>query len=129
MLENKNVEFTCRECGAHELGYQKYVKCVTPAFLNVKENGHIEYGQSVIDEDDYLDTLKAFACRSCGRLIEHCDYRMETERELLNYFAMDPIVREKEEMEYKAFMSTPINVQDLKNKEQNDFEEEISCTD
>ena len=88
MCEKKDLQFTCRECGSDKLSYLKYVKCITPVSIN--KNGHIEYGQSIIDEDDYLATLNGFACKSCGSLIEHCGVRMESERQLVDYLTMDP---------------------------------------
>ena len=118
MSKNENVKFTCRECGAHELGYQKYAKCISPVFL--QENGNMEYGSSAIDEDDYLATLNGFACRSCGSLIKHCGCTMGTEKQLLDYFAMDPQIREQQQQEYEALMSDHAYDQERKEKEQAD---------
>ena len=50
MCDDKKLQFTCQECGAHELGYQKYAKCIAP--VSLKENGGVEYGCSEIDEND-----------------------------------------------------------------------------
>ncbi len=102
MCNNENLEFTCRECGAHELSYQKYAKCTTP--VSLKKDGHIEYGQSIFDDDDYLATLNGFACKSCGRLVEHCGFRMESERQLIDYLTMDPQVRQQQQSEYDELL-------------------------
>ncbi len=98
MCEKKELQFECRECGAHELGYQKYAKCIAP--VSLQENGHMEYGISQYDEDDYMAILNGFACRSCGSLVEHCGFRMETEKELSDYLSMDPDVRQQQQSEY-----------------------------
>ncbi len=103
MNEKKKLQFTCRECGAHELGYQKHTKCMTPVSLS--ENGHMEYGQSIFDEDDYLTILNGFACTSCGSLIEHCGIRIQTEKELIDYLSMDPDVRQQQQSEYEELLS------------------------
>jgi len=119
MSNNKNVEFTCRECGAHELGYQKYAKCTNPVFL--QENGNMEYGISQYDEDDYLCADDCFICLNCKSFVEYCGFRIETEKQLLDYLAMAPQIREKEEMEHKALMSDQIYAQEQKEKEQADM--------
>lgn len=115
MSSIKNVKFECRECGGGELGYQKYVKCMTP--VTIKNDNNLEYGQSVIDEDDYLATLNGFSCSACETLIEHCGVRVETEKELLDYLTMDPDVREKELAEYEELLDAQISAQEQKEKE------------
>ena len=70
IMGNQDLRFTCQQCGADKLAYQKYAKCITP--VSLRKDGHIEYGQSTIDEDDSLATLNGFACRCCGTIIEHC---------------------------------------------------------
>ncbi len=91
-------KFECRSCGSPELGYQKYVKFMTPVTL--QENGNVEYGISQYDEDDYLAILNGFICTSCGSLVKHCGVRMETERQLVDYLTMDPQVRQQQQSEY-----------------------------
>ncbi len=103
MCDDKKLQFTCRECGTHELGYQKHTKCMTP--VSLQENGHTEYGQSIFDEEDYLTILNGFACTSCGSLIEHCGFRNQTEKELIGYLSMDPDVRQQQQSEYEELMS------------------------
>jgi len=98
MTEEMSLEFECRECGGNEFGYQKYAKCITPAKL--QKNNNIKYGQSVFDEDDYLIAENTFVCVSCGGYVEHCGFRMESEKDLLGYLTVDPEVRDKEQSEY-----------------------------
>lgn len=96
-------KFECKSCGSDELGYQKHTKCMTPVSLS--ENGLGEYGQSIFDEDDYLTILNGFACTSCGSLIEHCSFRIQTEKELIDYLSMDPDVRQQQQSEYEELLS------------------------
>ena len=98
MKVKSKIKFECRECGSHELGYQKYVKCLTPVSIN--DNGQMEYGLSEIDEDDYLCADNCFICMNCKGTIEHGGYRFEIEKDLLNYLTMDPDVRENEQQDY-----------------------------
>ncbi|MFH1615756.1 MAG: hypothetical protein ABIG61_11835, partial [Planctomycetota bacterium] len=89
----KKIKFQCSECGSKNLGYKKFVKCITP--VSLQENGQLEYKLSEIDEDDYLATSNGFVCMDCGSFIEHRGCKMETEQELLSYLTMNPKVREK----------------------------------
>jgi len=116
MCDNKKLQFTCRDCGAHELGYQKYAKCIAPVTL--QENDHMEYGHSEIDEDDYLCAEDGFICLNCKALVEHCGWRVETEKQLIDYLTMDREVREKEEKEYGELMSAQIDAQEQREEEQ-----------
>ena len=94
----KEVKFECRVCGSHELGYQKYVKCVTPVTIN--DDGQMEYGLPEIDKDDYLCTENCFICMKCKTPVEHCECRFTTEADLLDYLSMGPAVRDKEHQTY-----------------------------
>jgi len=38
---------------------------------------------------------------NCKGTVEHCGYRFETEKDLLDYLTMDPVVRDKEQQEYE----------------------------
>ena len=116
MSQNKGLEFTCPKCGADKLGYKKYVQCITP--VSQQEDGHVEYGQSIIDEDDSLATLSGFACQLCGTLIEHCGYRLETEKELIDYLRMEPFDRLHQQQEYHEFVDAQISALEEKQKEQ-----------
>ncbi|MFC1678035.1 hypothetical protein ACFL3G_13375 [Planctomycetota bacterium] len=102
MLEKSKVKFECRECGSNELGYHKYVKCITP--VKLQQSGHMEYRLSRFFEDDYLYTDNGFICLGCELDVEHCGLRMETEKELLDYLSMDPGIREQQQQEYNEYI-------------------------
>ena len=106
MSVKKMVKFECRQCGGHELGYQKYVKCLTP--VTNKDDGQMEYGLSEIDEDDYLYTDNCFICMNCKGAVEHCGYRFETENQLITYLTMDENIRLQQEKDYKAYIEAQI---------------------
>ena len=114
-MDYKDLKFECRKCGSHELGHQKYVKCVMP--VSVKEDGLMEYGPSEIDEDDYLAPLSGFACKSCGRLIEHSGVRLETEKQLIDYLAMEPFSRQRQQQQHQELIDAQIYAQEQKEKE------------
>jgi F0F1-type ATP synthase epsilon subunit len=124
MVTSNGIKFECRQCGGNELGYQKYAKCMTP--VSLLENGHVEYNQSIIDEDDYLAILNGFACRSCGSLIEHCGLRIQTEKELIDYLSMDHDVRQQQQSEYEEHMSAQSDEQERKEIEQALCDQEIT---
>ena len=115
MSNKKELQFTCQKCGDHELGYQKYVKCVMP--VTIKNDNNLEYDLSIIDEDDYLAILNSFACGACGSLVEHCGIRMETEKQLIDYLTMEPDLREKEQAEYQELIDAQIDAQEQKENE------------
>ena len=116
MCDDKKLQFTCQECGAHELGYQKYAKCIAP--VSLKENGGVEYGCSEIDENDYLCAEDGFICMNCEAFVEHCGWRIETENQLIDYLTMDPQVREQEEKEYEGYVDAEVCAQEQKEEEQ-----------
>jgi len=91
--------FECQICGGHELGYQKYAKCITP--VSLQEDGHIEYASSLFDEDDYIFADNTFICMNCKAYIVHCGYRMISEKDLLDYLELDPDVRDKQQQEHQ----------------------------
>jgi hypothetical protein len=97
-MENfKNLKFECYLCGGTELEYQKYVKCITPVSF---QDDHIEYGKPSFDEEDSLAALNGFVCKSCGDKLEHCGYRIETEKELMQYLEMNPAIKQQQQQEY-----------------------------
>jgi hypothetical protein len=91
--------FLCQHCGSTGLGYQKYVKCIIPISL---ENRDIEYGLSIVDEDNYLAVSCGFSCMSCGRLVEHCGRTFETERDLIAYLSAPEYQISEERQLYNA---------------------------
>ena len=99
MAIKKMVQFECRECSSSQLGYQKYVKCLTPVSIN--DDGQMEYGLSEVDEDDYLYADNCFICMNCKGRVDHCGYKFEIEADLLNYLSMDPDVLKKEQREHE----------------------------
>ena len=103
----KMVKFECRACGSHELGYQKYVKCVMPVTIN--DDGQLEYSLSEIDEDDYLCTENCFICMNCKAAVEHCECKFMTEADLLDYLSMGPAVRDKEHQAYLENLNAMLN--------------------
>ena len=110
MVTINEIKFECRQCGGNELGYLKYVKCTTPVLL--KENGHVEYNQAIINEDDYLATLNGFACKTCGSLIEHCGVRLETEKQLIDYLTMEPFDRQHQQQEHEELVEAQMFAQE-----------------
>ena len=125
MNKPNKIQFTCRECGSHELGYHKYAKCITPVTL--QEKGHLEYGLSEIDENDYLCADNCFICLNCKAFVSHCGYKMEIERELIDYLNMDVNIRKKEEKEYEEYIAAVIS--DQEQERQDWLDAEISVAD
>ena len=121
--EKEKLEFVCSKCGSNKLAYHKYVKCITP--VKLQENNYLEYLPSKIDEDDSLATCNGFGCLNCGEFVEHCGFHMETERDLLDYFKMDPIFRDKQQQEYEEILCVQIEAQEQLEKEIY-FEDEIT---
>lgn len=98
MDSQRKIEFKCRECGSSELGYQKYVKCLTP--VSIKDNGPMEYGLSEIDEDDSLSAEHGFVCMNCKCRVEHCGFQFETEQQLFYYLEIGPEDRARQHQDY-----------------------------
>ena len=119
MTHKDQCEFTCSECGSHELGYQQYVKAVCP--VEIHEDGRLEYIPSVFDEDDSLAVSNGFCCLKCGQLIKHCGCRMETEGELRTYTGLDPEVRKQQQQEYDKIQEAQIEQQEQQEKQQSDW--------
>lgn len=109
------INFACQHCGSEYLGYQKYVRCIYPVST---ENGEIEYGPSVIDEENYLAVSCGFMCMSCGRLVEHCGNTFETENDFIDYLSAPQEQIVEEQRLYNAYL--------IENS-QSDCTEEESC--
>ena len=116
MMGYQDLKFTCQKCGAGALSYVKYAKCITP--VSLMENSDIEYGQSIIDEDDSLATLNGFVCKSCGTIIEHCGVRLEDEKQLIDYLAMEPFDRLHQQQEYLELVDAQVYAQEQAENEQ-----------
>ena len=125
MCKPINLQFTCVKCGSHELGYQKYVKCIAP--VKLQQNGHVEYGLSEFDEDDYICADDYFMCLNCGKAVEHCGWEMKTEKELIDYLNIDPNIRKKEEKEHEEYIAAVIS--DQEQERQALLDAEISVAD
>ena len=98
MSNQIKVEFTCSECGGHKLGYQKYIRWTVP--VTIQKNGHVQYYEPEVDENDSADDEKGFYCVGCGELVTHCWHRMVTEEDLLFYLNMSPEEREEQERQF-----------------------------
>ena len=100
MAFNNVIKFKCSQCGSSELGYQKYIKCLTP--VTIKEEGLFEYGPSEINEDDYyLCRDYGFICWGCKSLIKHCGDTFKAENILVNFLTADPEFVEAQQQVYE----------------------------
>ena len=123
----KKLVFNCRECGSNKLAYHKYAKCITPAKL--QEYNNIEYGLSRIDEDDYICCDNCFICLNCEGFVEHRGFRMETEKDLLDYLTMDPAIRKQEQKEYEEHLIAQAHEQEQNEQiHMDEIAEENTCS-
>lgn len=111
---NRVNNFKCRDCGSTNLGYQKWVEAVMP--VQIHEDGHIEYHQAVIDEDNDLGGVCGFICMDCKDELSFCGCRIQTEEELISYLTLDPADREEQEKEYQETLEAEID-RDLEEQE------------
>lgn len=111
----KKLQFTCRECGFHDLGYQKYVKCITP--VTIRDNQIIESDSSIIDKDDFIWNENGYVCLYCEASVEHCGDPVETEADLLSYLALDPKIREEQQREHDAMVAQMAEEEEQRQKE------------
>jgi hypothetical protein len=95
--------FKCVKCQSENLGYQKYVKSVARVIR--REDGALEYQEPVYDDNSTIDHFQGFCCADCGKLLEHCGIRVETEEELEIYEKMDPAVRELQQKQWEQEMA------------------------
>ena len=116
MTDEKKLKFTCQECGAHEIGYENFVKCTSPVWL--QENNNVEYGQSVMDDKEPFFSRDCFICLNCKASIEYRGLKIETEKQLIDYLSMDPDVREEEEKKYAEYIDAQIYDQEQTEEEQ-----------
>jgi len=107
--------WTCQYCGSEELGYKKYVECVTPVMQH--GDGPLEYLTSVINEDEYLASYHGFICGNCGKFIQHCGINITTEKDLSTYNTMDPVLRAEQQAEYDAHIAAQEETQRQKDAE------------
>ena len=124
MKQIKKAEFECSECGSNKLGYKKYVKCIVP--VEIKDDEAVFYKSSAIDEDDYLAVSNGFCCADCGHMLEHCGYRVETEKDLNIYFTMAPEYKEQQEKDYESYVDAQVSTLEQRKKEQECYDQEIA---
>ncbi|MHB9070252.1 MAG: hypothetical protein ACYC54_07765 [Sedimentisphaerales bacterium] len=105
-------KFICKKCGSNKLGYQKYIKCITPAHIH--PDSHIEYELSTFEENDYLATENGFICLNCNTLVEHCGCRMIDEDDVVDYLRIPPVDRDRDQQEYDEFEILSSNEEDEK---------------
>lgn len=89
-LSNK---FVCKECGSGELAFHAYVKCLIPVVL--KEDRSLEYLESVVDSDDYIQNTGYFCCFHCGSHVGDHTNHLQTEQELLEYLSSEVLSQER----------------------------------
>lgn len=105
------TEFKCLNCGSTELSYVKWVKCQEKAII--RTDGHIEYCDQAIYDNDMLEAEHHYACTQCGKPPMFCDKRIMTESKLLEYLAMAVYERtvleaEHEQMKDDAVLNADI---------------------
>ena len=86
-------KFECKECGAEELAFSRYAKCLIPVVI--KEDGNLGYLESVVDSDDYIQNTGYFCCLRCGSPVGDRTDHLQTERELLEYLSSEVLSHER----------------------------------
>lgn len=95
-------KFKCKKCGSGELSFTSYVKCLIPVVI--KEDGSIEYLESVVDSDDCIQNTGYFCCSECRSPVGNT---LQTERNLLEYLSgevLSPKKIQKDSEEKKDFL-------------------------
>ncbi len=93
------IKFQCNKCGSSKIGHQKWVGSCSP--IKIHNNGHIEYEQAEIDEDDELRGVGGYICQDCGQELYFCGCQIQTEDELISYLSLDPDKRQEQEKFYQ----------------------------
>ena len=82
-----SIKFECKECGSGELAFSRYAKCLIPVVII--DDGQLEFLESIVDSDDYIDNEDYFCCFDCGSHVgDHTD-PLQTEQELLEYLSSE----------------------------------------
>ena len=81
-------KFQCPYCGSNELYCQKYVDCREDVIIH--DNGHIEYGPPIIDEDNICGVGAHFRCKQCNRRLFYTGMDVSNEEELRTYLSYSP---------------------------------------
>ncbi|AQQ70744.1 hypothetical protein SMSP2_01105 [Limihaloglobus sulfuriphilus] len=94
--------FKCPKCGSNKLGYQNYVKSLTP--VNINNEGHIHYGESVIDHDDQIPAEYGYICQHCESKLTHAGEWLETESELIHYLNLSQEQLDREQKQFEVYI-------------------------
>jgi len=87
--------FVCFKCGSEKLMYEKWVKCQEKVIIH--HDGHIEYVEQKIDDNNVLRVECRYVCSSCGEPpMLYGDY-ITTEDDLKEYLEMS--LEERAEMQ------------------------------
>ena len=86
--------FECLNCGNTTLDYEKWINCRSEVIFH--PDGHIEYAESTIDENNELGACFGYICSRCGEPLFHYGNRIETEAELLDYLKLSQEERKKD---------------------------------
>ena len=86
--------FECLNCGNTTLDYEKWINCRSEVIFH--PDGHIEYAESVIDENNELGACCGYICSRCGEPVFHFSNRIETEAELRDYLKLSLEERRKD---------------------------------
>jgi len=82
-------KFECCNCGcSDELVYEKWVNCKQKVVFH--EDGHIEYGTSLIDEGNELGAVSYYKCDACGNALRIFGSQVDNESDLKHYLKMSP---------------------------------------
>ncbi|GAH64103.1 unnamed protein product, partial [marine sediment metagenome] len=60
---------------------------------------------SQVDETNELGEEYGFVCADCDHELRYCGYRIETERELIDYLTISPEERRKKEKQYEELFA------------------------
>ncbi len=126
MYDSEKYGFVCSECGGHKLGHQQYVKCVIPVIIY--EDSLMGFGQSEIDETDYINVDNGYICMDCKKFVTHCGSMVQIE-DLLDYLRMDTEALRQEEKGYEAYLKAQASAQSQIEKEQASYYREIDLAD
>lgn len=88
-----SIKFECKECGAGELVFSSYAKCLIPVVIN--EDGSLEYLEPVVNSDDYIQNTDYFCCGQCGSQLGNSTTYLHTEQELLKHLNRQVVIQDE----------------------------------
>ena len=94
--------FECLNCGNAGLVYEKWINCRSSVIFH--SDGHIEYADSIIDENNELNACSGYICSRCGEPVFHFSNRIETEAELRDYLRLSIEERKKDAELHKGIL-------------------------